>query len=426
MYIIGIDIGTTSICGIKINLDTGKVVESKTINSEAFIESQFQFEKIQSPDKIIKIAKEILDSFCCEKTLAIGVTGQMHGIIYVNANGDAISPLYTWQDERGNQSYKDTTYAEFLGSYSGYGNVTDFYNRINGIRPKSATGYCTIHDYLVMTLCGLKKPIIHTSDAASFGLFDLKTKTFKYDINVDVVDDYQIAGKYKGIPVSVAIGDNQASVFSTLANKNDLLINIGTGSQVSIISDKIIESNNIETRPYFENNYLVVGSALCGGRAYSALKTFYGEILKYSNVTDDDKIYSIMSDMLSSISSTDLIVDTRFSGTRNNPEIRGKITEISIDNLKPQHLTLGVLNGMIEELFGMYSSMNVDRCGVVGSGNGLRKNKNLIQVTEDKFKCKIKIPAHLEEAAFGSALFAAISAKIFKNAAEAQSLIKYL
>ena len=45
--------------------------------------------------------------------------------------------------------------------------------------------------------------------------------------------------EYKGIPVSVAIGDNQASVFSCLSGEEELLINVGTGSQVSVISENI-------------------------------------------------------------------------------------------------------------------------------------------------------------------------------------------
>ena len=31
----------------------------------------------------------------------IGVTGQMHGILYLDGEGNAVSPLYTWQDARG-------------------------------------------------------------------------------------------------------------------------------------------------------------------------------------------------------------------------------------------------------------------------------------------------------------------------------------
>ena len=138
MQAIGIDIGTTSICGIVLDVKTGEIIKSCTENSDAFIDSPYEWEKIQDTEKIISIAKEITESLITDETAVIGVTGQMHGILYVDECGKSVSPLYTWQDGRGNQPYKNTTYAKFLNSFSGYGSVTDFYNEENGIRPKNA------------------------------------------------------------------------------------------------------------------------------------------------------------------------------------------------------------------------------------------------------------------------------------------------
>jgi len=424
MKAIGIDIGTTSVCGILLDVENGKLLDSCTKNSDAFIPSNNEWEKIQSVDKIMEIAKGILDEFITDDVKVIGVTGQMHGIVYTDKDGKAVSPLYIWQDERGNQPYKDTTYAKYLKSYSGYGNVTDFYNRENGIRPQEAVSYCTIHDYFVMQLCGLNEPIIHTSDAASFGCFDIETNKFSYDYKAKVTGDYTIAGEYKGIPVSVAIGDNQASVFSTLADENDVLLNIGTGSQVSIISDKPVIADNIETRPYFEGKYLIVGSALCGGRAFSLLKNFYSEVLGYVKDVDDSLVYGIMDEMLK-YEKEALKVDTRFAGTRKNPEICGGIYGITTENFHPSNLTKGVLLGMATELFEMYKLMNEKKSGIVGSGNGVRKNADLVKIFEEMFDSQMKVPKHLEEAAFGAALFGLVSCGVFKNANEVQKLIEY-
>jgi len=427
MKAIGIDIGTTSVCGVVIDVETGSVVKSCTKNSEAFLKGCADWEKIQSVDKIMAVATEILESFIeTENDIAvIGVTGQMHGIVYTGKDGNAVSPLYIWQDERGNLTYKDTTYAKYLNSCSGYGNVTDFYNRENGIRPENAVRYCTIHDYFVMKLSGLKKPIMHSSDAASFGCYDLKDNKFNYDLDVDITADYKIAGEYKGIPVSVAIGDNQASVFSTLASEDDILLNIGTGSQVSIISDKIISGDDIEIRPYFENKYLAVGAALCGGRAYSMLKDFYSEVFSYSQSISGDGVYEIMNKMLEKVEKPTLKVDTRFAGTRKNTEISGSISNITTENFNPSQLTIGVLEGMADELYNMYSQMNTKKSGIVGSGNGIRKNAALVKIFEEKFGASLKVPSHMEEASFGAALFGLISCGVFKNAAEAQKIIRY-
>lgn len=425
MKAIGIDIGTTSVCGVLIDVNTGEILKSCTKNSEAFITTENEWEKIQSVEKIMSVATGILDSFCDDDIAVIGVTGQMHGIVYTDKNGEAVSPLYIWQDGRGNLPYRDTTYAKHLNSFSGYGNVTDFYNRENGIRPDNAVSYCTIHDYFVMKLTGLKKPLMHSSDAASFGCFDLTENKFDYDCNVDITADYTIAGTYRGIPVSVAIGDNQASVFSTLADENNILLNVGTGSQVSVVSDTPVVAENIETRPYFDGKYLIVGAALCGGRAYSILKNFYSEVLGYIEDTDDEKVYAVMNKMIQNLDSLTLKVDTRFAGTRSNAELTGGITGITAENFNPPQLTLGVLNGMATELYEMYEKMGVQRHGIIASGNGIRKNAALVKIFEKMFDSKMQIPCHLEEAAFGAALFGLVSAKNLESANDAQKLIKY-
>lgn len=426
MKAIGLDIGTTAVSGVLLDAQTGEVLAHKSKNSNAFLIGQAEWEKLQSVDKILEIAREILEFLINSDVAVIGVTGQMHGMLYFDPHGAALSPLYTWQDERGNLPYKDSTYAEFLNSFSGYGCVTDFYNKENGIRPIGAAGFCTIQDFVVMKLCKLQKPLLHTSNAASFGCFDLEKNKFNYDVDLDITADYRIAGEYKGIPVAVAIGDNQASTLSSLADENSLLLNVGTGSQVSLISKNPNFTENIEARPYFDGKYLLVGSALCGGRAYSLLKNFYAELLNYKVDVDENAVYEIMEKMLKNVDATSLTVDTRFAGTRSNKMIRGSISGITTENLKPSQLTLAVLEGMANELYTMYESMNVKKCGIVGSGNGVRRNSTLIYVFERIFGAKMRVPKHLEEAAVGAALYGLVSCGFFKNVTEAQKLIKYV
>ncbi len=425
MKAIGIDIGTTSICGVLLDVKTGKVLDSVTKNSDAFIKTPNELEKIQDAKKIITIAKAILDSLIDKDVVSIGVTGQMHGIVYTDKAGNAVSPLYTWQDKRGDLPYKDTTYAKYLNSFSGYGNVTDFYNRENGLVPSNAESYLTISDYFVMKLCGLKKPIMHSTNAASLGCYDLIKNKFNYDLNISVTTDCCVAGEYRGIPVSVAIGDNQASVFSSLSCDDDVLLNIGTGSQVSLVFDRIVEEKDIETRPYFDGKYLIVGSALCGGRAYSLLKDFYMSIVKRFKDVSESEMYDVMNSLLEECTHLTLKVDTRFAGTRCDTEKRASISNLSPDNFNASQLSFGVLWGMAEELYELYRKMGIKKSGIVGTGNGVRKNKTLTKIIEEKFGLKAKTPKYLEEAAFGAALFSLISCGVFKNTTEAQKLIKY-
>ena len=213
-------------------------------------------------------------------------------------------------------------------------------------------------------------------------------------------------------------------MFSTLSDDRDLLINVGTGSQISIVSDYPITAEGIECRPYVDGKYLIVGAALCGGRAYSLLKDFYGQLLDTANCTEID-VYGVMDKMLAEKKDTTLCVDTRFAGTRTDANIRGSITNISASNFTPSDLTVGVLNGMIEELYCLYRSMGEKRSGIVGSGNGVRKNKALVRIAEQIFGSKLRVPLYTEEAACGAALFALVACGKYRTVSEVQKLIQY-
>ena len=145
----------------------------------------------------------------------------------------------------------------------------------------------------------------------------------------------------------------------------------------------------------------------------------------YKENISDDAVYDIMGKMLEKADKSLLKVDTRFAGTRNNPEYSGSISDIKTDNFTPENLTFGVLLGMTEELYNMFMQMKIKTNGVIGSGNGVRKNKAFVNIIEQKFGGDLKMPVHTEEAAVGSAMFGLVSYGIYKNAEEVQKLIRY-
>lgn len=425
MKAIGIDIGIKNICGILIDAKTGAVEKNITFSNNSFAHFQSHFRKTQEVVKIVDIVDKILECLPLDGVSAIGITGQMHGIVYLDKKGNLASSLYTWQDNSGDLSYKGTTYAKYLGSYSGYGNVIDFFNRDNGLRPKNAVTYCTIADYIAMKLCGLKEPYIHDSNAAGFGLYNIETMKFDYDYNPKITRDYAILGEYKGIPVSVAIGDHQASVFSTLSDEDSVLVNVGSVSKVSVISQAPIESPLHEVNPYFDNKYLISATSLGGGHTYSLLKDFYKAIVQNFTEVSDDEIYSYMNSIPINLQNT-LMIDTRFGGTIQKPDLTGSITNVKPDNFTPENFTTSTLDAISGELYCLYTkNVGIKKSGLIGAGNGIRKNPALVKYLESRFKTIMKIPFHVEEAAFGAALYALISAGVFKNAEEAQKIVKF-
>lgn len=97
MKIVGIDIGTTTVSAVVMDPDSLTVVHKRTVKNSSFLPTRQLWERVQDVQKIIISAKtmlkEILDSF--DDISAIGLTGQMYGIVYVDQRGKSVSPLYT-------------------------------------------------------------------------------------------------------------------------------------------------------------------------------------------------------------------------------------------------------------------------------------------------------------------------------------------
>ncbi|MBQ6834165.1 MAG: hypothetical protein IJO55_07100 [Lachnospiraceae bacterium] len=428
MEMIGLDIGTTSISAARLDAESGEVLQTYTIANQSFLKTANAWERIQDPEVIISAVCKLLDEIltCSKNVAVIGLTGQMHGIVYVNEEGKSISPLYTWQDGRGNQPDSDgkslcQRLTEKYGRhyYSGYGLITHLYNMRNGLVPTDAVGFCTIMDYLGMVLTDRKKPLVHSSNAASFGFYDvskgmfdeeiLSSEGMKCSILPEVTSSLAVLGYYENIPVTIAIGDNQASFMGSVRHgKEEILLNIGTGGQISMLSDSVLTGDDIETRPFIENSYLVVGASLCGGRAYASLAGFFEACAKAFGVLLPD-VYGVMDQLLTSYQNTEkLIIDTAFDGTRDHPERKGSIHNLTTQNFDPASLTYGVLSGIVEELYGRYKTM-IDgafptHCRIIGSGNGIRKNIHLQQIAEERFSMKLELSPCREEAACGAAI----------------------
>lgn len=450
MKAMGIDVGTTTVCGIVLDTETGKVIDVRTLANDSVIEGE-SYEWLQGPDRIWELVQQMYQEFTSKHEIcSVGLTGQMHGILYIDAEGNCVSPLYTWQDERGNLEMENgKTYAEYLTEQTGYamatgfGVTTHFYNQKHGLVPEGAVCISTIHGFIAMKLAGRKTPLLSSSDAAGLGCFDLEKLDFdraameKLGLDPAFVPQCNrecvLAGRTPdGIPVGTAIGDNQAAVIGSIRNMGEsLLVNVGTSSQISVGVDHYVKTKAVDIRPLVDNRYIFSGAGLCGGRAYAAMERFLRQTVIAMTGEDPGNLYGRMGEMLDKrgMKKDTLTVDTRFCGTRANPELTGGVGNLTLDNFKPEEFTYGVLCGIVEELATFYKE--IQEYGVpapkylIGSGNAIRMNKYLRQVFEDEFGMKIQIPVHKEEAAYGAALYAMTAAGVCASLEEAQQLVSY-
>jgi len=427
MKAIGLDIGTSNISGVVVDLETFDTLVTISKQNDTSLPGTHTWERLQDPDKTAGICISILDELYNDFSdiTSLGISGQMHGILYVGG-GKAKSSLITWQDERGNLMSADgMTCAQKLSkatatpAASGYGLVTLLYDAKNGSIPPDAEGICTIGDYIGMVLCGNKTPLLHVSNAASLGGYDLESGCFSENLPCEinrnllpeVLNGEKIIGNYRGTPVCCAIGDNQSSVFGSLGNGSSVLVNIGTGGQISAVSDSPVKYGNcgLECRPYIGGKYLSVGAVLCGGYAYTVLYDFFRKTAKMLGTAEPDELYKIMDAYAEQAldNKSKLTVDTRFQGTRDEPTLRGGITDIDTDNFTPGALCLGVLEGICNELWELSGNIRppISKANpLTASGGGIRNSKLMQNLLRKTFECEIIIPSNHEEAAHGAAL----------------------
>ena len=430
MNFLGIDIGTSSICGIVYNTVSKDIVSIAKINNTDMLSCNV-WEKVQDANAIVDIVLDLIQELRIQypDIKGIGLSGQMHGILYVNAEGEAVSPLYTWQDMRGSLLYKDgMSYAAYLSKQTGFplstgfGLVTHYYNKVNSLVPQNAVKLCTIMDYTAIRLTGKCEPLVDCSNAASLGFFDKEKLAFDkealWNVGIDssilpeIGKAFSRVGHYENISVYTAIGDNQASFLGSIRDiRHSIHITVGTSSQISVYSEDYVNVPLLDTRPLPGGGYILVGAALCGGCSFSLLKKFFSETIKLytGEEMDDTDLYKIMVSVpYKEVQEDDIRVETLFGGTRSHPEKRGKIMNISCLNWHPENLIRGFLEGMSQELYDFYqllpNSVRERKTILVGSGNGIKRNPLLCQILEERFKCHLQVSACREEAALGACI----------------------
>jgi len=436
MRTVGIDLGTTKIAVLCVDTDNRTVIWTGSMNHDANMSGNHQWEHLQDPEKIMGTVNKLLQTALSEsgRIDAVAVTGQVHGILYLDASGSAVSPLMTWLDSRGAQPIdEEHTYSEHVARLSGsvaapgYGVVTHFYNLRNGLVPASTRSLATIISYIASRLAGLSHPVTDPTDAASLGLFDVVNHRYRTDSlrQLGIPDHFlprvvdwkdRIGRMPDGTVVATTIGDNQAGFLSAVPDRKSMaMMSIGTSGQISVFSELPDILPGLELRP-FPGGFLQVGATLSAGATLAALARFFEETVAAFGATPAQDIYSRMNSLAESAQGAENrpTVDPRFAGTRDDATRRGAVTGITLSGLTPANLTLSTVEGIVRELYDLYQRVPQRiRClhtAVVGAGNGLRRNSMIRNAVENIFGHRLIVSTVREEAATGAALLAAVQA----------------
>ncbi len=228
-------------------------------------------------------------------------------------------------------------------------------------------------------------------------------------------DVARAVGLPQGTPVTVAMGDNQASFLGAVAEPTtSLLLNMGTGAQFSALAGGYTRLPGLDTRYFPGGRYLLVGAGLFGGRTYGYLQAFFRRVGEaFYGAHGDENLLAAMDRLAAGAppGCDGLRCTPWFTGTRTDPAARARFDGVTPDNLTPGHLARAVLEGMAEAFHGFYEEMAHyagARGTLVGSGNGVRRNRLMAEILAARFGMPLRVPELDEEAAVGAALAAAV------------------
>jgi len=449
--IVSLDIGTSKLCALALSCESlqpvaicSEINDTEIRNLPAGYHEQ---DPLRIRDLCLGLMQKLLNEkkVCDNEVVGIGITGQMHGVLLSNCDLEPQTNLITWRDQRtlssGEPGYINEA-VDALGTgihqrtgcrlHSGYGGATLRWLAKNGRLSKGAVAL-TIADYVAGCLTGVCAT--EGTQAASWGIFNLQEGVWdaealnRLGITADVLPPVfstarplgnirpalaQQLGLPSNVHVCRPLGDNQASIIGAAGFADDIaVLNLGTGGQISIPQNDYKFVETFETRPMPFGGFILVGASLCGGWAYTCLQKFIQTTVKEFAGTElsDEEIYSRMNSIAAETpeGASGISVDTRFSGTRHDPNRRGSISGIGVENFNPANLTRAFVEGMVRELTDMVSTAGIkDFTRIIASGNAVRKNALTSEVIESIFGLPCYISSGREEAALGAAYAAAI------------------
>ena len=452
--ILSIDLGTTTIGSVALDADSGAVVDVRTVANTANGSQQRPDQHEQDARLIVKIAKTQLAetvkslrknfslSMCIR---AIVVTGQMHGIVLVDSDNRPASRLMTWRDQRAKGARavlgvsRNAVISKRCGSslQPGYGFATLHQliledKRLSRYLEAGEIRICGIADLLAAALCDVL--VTDITMAASWGGLDLQSRSWDRvilenlqippgalpplkqpaepirPIGSGVADELGID---HGAVVCASIGDHQASVLACRPiGRRSCVVNIGTGSQVSVIVEQLTEIAGLETRPLFGTRAMVAGTGLCGGWSYDYLADFLTSVVTETTRGKPPKelIYRVMNEAggKAPMDASGLVVDPGFLGSRHNESLKGSISGVDANNLTPGNLVRAMANGIVGELHAYYALTGQETKTLYATGNAIRLSPLLIEAIVDRWGIRPEILPHTEEAAYGAACAAAV------------------
>jgi xylulokinase len=448
--LVGLDVGTGGARAVAVN-DSGEIVTEAS--SEYPLHTPRPGWTEQDPEDWWEGAKEVLAKVAAEagEVGGIGLTGQMHGSVFLDDSDHIIRPALLWNDQRTQAQCDRITQVvgeERLISISGNPALTGFQApKIVWLRDEEPENYEQVSrvllpkDYVRLRLTG--EYATDASDAAGTLLLDIRARDWSGEIlnaleiprdwmpNVyegpentgalreSVADEL---GLPPGIPVAAGGGDNAAAAVGTgIVGPGLVNSSVGTSGVLFAHADEFNPDPSGRLHAFCHavpGAYHLMGVTLSAGGSLSWWRETLGG--------DYDELVEAASEVPPG--SEGLVFLPYLSGERTphlDPKARGAFFGLTARH-GDAHMTRAVMEGVtfsLRDSLEIMRDLGVPIDDVRATGGGAR-SKLWRQLQSDIYATPIRRTVADEGPAFGAALLAGVASGTYADVREATSVVE--
>lgn len=451
MNFLGIDVGTGGSRAVLINAN-GEVIASATVEHIAFASPEIGWAEQNAEDwwkasseAIRRILKD--ENIKAEEIGAIGLSGQMHGAVFLDESDKVLRPSIIWCDQRTEKQCRDLTGrigAEKLIELVSNPALPNFtLTKMLWVRenePEIWNKTRTVllpKDYLRFRLTGDKATDV--SDASGTLLLDVQNRKWSsellaaVDMNESLLPKlYESAeitgtisarcaaetGLKEGTKVVAGAGDNAAGAIGMgIVSVGAVSATIGTSGVVFAVTDKpsIDLRGRIHTFCHaVPNRWHVTGVTQAAGLSFRWFRDNFAAGESYDDLVESAKKISVGAD--------GLIWTPYLMGERTphvNSSVRASLIGLTASHTKA-HVVRAILEGVafsLRDAIEIFKQLNIPIENIRLGGGATSPLWRQIQA--DVYGQKVEIVEAKEGAAYGAALLAGVSADAWKTIDEA-------
>jgi len=451
--LIGIDIGTTGTRALAIN-ERGEVVAAASAAYPLHLPHPGWAE--QDPEDWWRATRSAIRSLTArltEPVAAIGLTGQMHGAVFLDEQDRVIRPAILWNDQRTARQCEAIEHrvgSDRLRQIAGNPALTGFQApKILWLREQEPENYRRLRrvllpkDFVRLHLTGTYAT--DTSDAAGTLLLDLARRDWSDELLATleleremfpsvfegpmstgtilprVADELQLP---RGIVVAAGAGDNAAAAIAAgIISSDRMSVSIGTSGVLFVHSDDL----------RYDPLGRVHAFCHCVPGAYHlmAVTLSAGGSLRWWRDLLGESDYTPLADEAAALppGAEGLLFLPYLTGERTphaDPYVRGAFIGLTARHTRA-HLTRAVMEGVAFSLRDGYEclrAVSVSSIADVRATGGGARHPLWRQILADILGIPIRALAIDEGAAYGAALLAGVASGIYASVEEACSLVR--